>query len=171
MTEETASPADDEPRKEFAEMAVSAQEAASAPVNSSLGTEIPPSIADRYATELHSNMQAHRIMRWVAFGGIGFISLIFVLCLLVVMSRILHWEAESVPRILRDAKDWHAWAFVGACLVIFAAIPLSLMMALIRMISVDQEDPGAAEIRTPATELGKVLIELFKAITAKLSPP
>lgn len=122
-------------------------------------------IADKYAKELHANMEAHRSMRWVAFSVIGIVSFMFLMALLGVLMSI--FSAEDPPAILTvQAADWHAWVFVGLALVVFAMIPLSLLMALVRMISANEEE-AAEGIKSPSIEAGKLLYGMIKGFVSQ----
>lgn len=121
---------------------------------------------EQYSSEIQQNMAAYRRMRWAAFFGIGLISGLYLLALLCVMWRL--FGSDYLPAVLgaTPSFDWHILVMIGAALVIFAAIPLSLVMALVRMIS-EQKPEGNGEIKIPSTELTKVLVDALKNVVGK----
>lgn len=107
--------------------------------------------------------RARRKMRWIAFGVLGVLCSIYLVCLVVALTT-LFLNPETLA-IVSTVKDWHFLTLLGIALVIFAAIPLSLSLALVRMIS--GKGPGDEKqelsITTPQLELFKVIIEAAKA--------
>lgn len=55
--------------------------------------------------------------------------------------------------------QWHALLFLGIVLAIFSATPLSLGLAVIKMISGKSQD-GSTEVKIPAIELARAITEL-----------
>lgn len=158
MTEDPPKPTDQHP-----EMAVAAQEGADS-LPTDLG--IPQSaLTEVYRDQLELNLAAHRKMRLIAFNVVGVLSALYLLCLLCVLWRFFDGELlASVIGAQRGTLNWHLLVLTGIALVIFAAIPLSLVMALVKMISDKDED--ASNIKTPTVELGKVLYDLIKGFVA-----
>lgn len=149
----------------FIEMAQSARTAdTSAPA----GT---PELASRgkfeiYGDEFQLTQAAHRRMRGWAFVVIGVLTTLYLLVLLCVLWRFFDGRLiASILGVPGGPLDWHVLVLVGIALVIFAAIPLSFAMALVKMIS-DRDAEDETRLRMPSTELGKVLVDLFKSMAA-----
>lgn len=161
-----------EPQKtDFPEMEQAAAEAGKAAsetiASATMDIEVPrTAYTEDYASEIQRNMAAYRRMRWTAFLGVGVISAIYLLALLCVMWRL--FGSEYLPAVIGATPkfDWHILVMIGVALVIFAAIPLSLVMALVRMIS-EQKPDGNGDIKIPATELAKVLVDALKNFVGK----
>lgn len=109
--------------------------------------------------------EAHRKMRDKAFWVFGVISVAYLSTLLILLictftgrAPLLYWLATS------STVDWHAWLIIGLALVIFAAVPLSLVMALVRMISHSEgEESRRSQLVTPQVEMLRICLDMLKA--------
>lgn len=89
----------------------------------------------------------------------------FFLLLVAVFCKIFFGDLlVALVGAATNDSSWHALIFLGGSIVLLAAIPLSLAMAVVRMISDRDKDEGI-EVKTPNVELGKVLVDLLKAIS------
>lgn len=158
-----------QPDERYSEMAIAAQEAVvdpavAAPTHTPVSANAKEEI---YEDETRLNKRANREMRKLAFYVVGGISGVYVLVLLCVLWRF--FDGRLLASILGAPGghlDWHMLVLIGIALVIFAAIPLSLTMALMKMISEASADTEGSDFKTPNSELGKVLLELFKSMLA-----
>ena len=153
----------------FPEMEVSARQAASefrnAPVGgSSDGPAAPGSLVEEYRKQLDLNHEAHRHMRWAAFLGLGSLIALFLFVLLITMVELL--DREFILKLVDSGSklNWHILVFAGVVVAAFTAIPLSLAIALVKMISLSQHDSEDGAYKTPTTELGKVVLDLLKSV-------
>lgn len=159
-----------QPDEPYSEMAIAAQEAVVDPAITATTTHTPVSPnakVEIYEDETRLNKRANREMRKLAFYVVGGLSGVYVLVLLCVLWRF--FDGRLLASILGAPGghlDWHMLVLIGIALVIFAAIPLSLTMALMKMISEATTDSEGSDFKTPNTELGKVLLELFKSMLA-----
>lgn len=158
MTEDSPKQTDPHP-----EMTATAAEGADSTPND-LG--IPPTaLVEVYKNQAEQSLEAHLRMRLLAFYVVGILSTAYLLCLLCVLWRFFDGELlAAVIGASRGGINWHLLVLIGIALVIFAAIPLSLVMALVKMIS-DKDEDGS-NIKTPTVELGKVLYDLIKGFVA-----
>ncbi len=157
------------PDERYSEMAIAAQEAIVDPaVAAPTHTPVSPNAKEEiYEDETRLNKRANREMRKLAFYVVGGLSGVYVLVLLCVLWRF--FDGRLLASILGAPGghlDWHMLVLIGVALVIFAAIPLSLTMALMKMISEASTDSEGSDFKTPNSELGKVLLELFKSMLA-----
>lgn len=137
-----------------------------APGTSQPATQDPNLFGDSLQREFRENVKAHRTKRWVAFISAGVVCAIFFLLLAAVFFRIFFGDLlVGVVGAAANNSSWHALIFLGGAMVLLAAIPLSLAMAMVKMIS-DRDREEGGDIKTPNVELGKVLVDLLKAITA-----
>lgn len=146
------------------EMKVAAEEAASVLVN----VPVSPDARDEtYEDITRRTLEAHLLMRKVAFYTTGILSTIYLLCLLCVLWKFFDGELlASVIGASKNEVNWHVLVLIGIGMVIFAAIPLSLIMAVVKMVSGKNEETND-DIKTPAMELGKALYELVKGFVEK----
>jgi len=123
----------------------------------------PNSMEEAYRNQHELSEEAHRSMRGDAFAWLGGTCLVYLLFLLIAIFALL--DDGSLALLLRSGANWHALVLIGLILVIFAAVPLSLAMALVKMISRagQESDQKAAGITTPQLELFKVFVEMVKA--------
>ncbi|WP_206413889.1 hypothetical protein [Lysobacter enzymogenes] len=102
-------------------------------------------------------------MRWIAFGVIGVVSLIYLVFLLVAFVKALSGNALAavVGAANGSSVGWHGLVLMGALFALFSAIPMTLLMALVKMIS-DKPSSEAPDLKAPTTELGKLFVDLMK---------
>lgn len=165
----------EDPPQPFSAMAAAAQEAAgvfeSNPVVPGVGNPgNSGTLREEYAKQIDLNHKAHREMRWVAFIGIGAFVALFLFILLFTLVALL--DREMILRLVSpDAVlNWHVLVFFGLLVAVFAAIPLSLAMALVKMISERDSSPEDSGLKMPSTELGKVILDLMKSVIAAAKP-
>ncbi len=150
-------------------MKIAAQEAVTDPVAKLQSPSVVPSNAkvEVYEDETRLNREANRKMRRLAFNVVGGVCVLYVLVLLCVLWRF--FDGRLLASILGAPGghlDWNLLVLIGVALVVFAAIPLSFTMALVKMISDSSSQDESFELKTPNTELGKVLLELIKSMLA-----
>lgn len=153
----------------YSEMKIAAQEAVTDSVAKSQSSNVVPSNAkvEVYEDETRLNKEANRKMRRLAFNVVGGVCVLYVLVLLCVLWRFFDGRLlASVLGAPGGHLDWHMLVLIGVALVVFAAIPLSFTMALVKMISDSSSQEDSFELKTPNTELGKVLLELIKSMLA-----
>lgn len=103
-----------------------------------------------------------RELRKPAFYTLGGAALVYLAALLIVLSCLL--SSQTSIAVISRATDWHFLLIVGVALVIFAAVPLSLALAAVRMISPPSNDKQELGITTPQIELLKAFVEAAKAL-------
>ena len=120
-----------------------------------------------YTDDKLDDSKAHRTMRWIAFGVLGLLCVVFLIALLCALQTLL--GGERVIATLLDGREWHGIIVITVALVIFATIPLSLTLALVRMIASphSQSKPEDATISLPQIEFLKALVETVKTIGGK----
>lgn len=118
--------------------------------------------------QLRYNQKANRKMRWMAFGVIGGLIVFFFLLLMAALFKIFFGSyLASIISAASVGWQWHILIFLGATLVLLAAVPLSLSLALVRMIS-DKKDDEAQEIKAPSVELIKALAHICKSVATSM---
>lgn len=131
-------------------------------------SQAPLSALDRVQAEDYVIAQKQRRwMRWAAFVGLGLACLGFLCGLFQVLYGLLmdHSFPLMVPNGV-TVSNTHAAVLIGLALVVFAAVPLSLTITLVRL-SADPldkkvpDDSGLA-LTTPQLELLKSIYSLFK---------
>lgn len=118
-------------------------------------------LKEQYSDEERDNSKAHRRMRWWAFGVLGTVCIAYLITLLIALARIFF--CDILPKVIPTGSDWHTLVLVGIALVVFAAVPLSLAMALVRMISEGGPDAEKPSLKTPQLEAIKIAFELLKS--------
>lgn len=104
----------------------------------------------------------HRYSRAIAFVAYGTTCLIFLCALLNVLKGMFSLEIPLLYLFAKQGVDWHAWLLVGVGLVIFAAVPLSLSMALMKMIAEKNDDKKEYGMTTPHIEALKIVADIVK---------
>lgn len=118
--------------------------------------------------QLRYNQKANRKMRWMAFGVIGGLIVFFFLLLMAALFKIFFGSyLASIISAASAGWQWHILIFLGATLLLLAAVPLSLSLALVRMIS-DKKDDEAQEIKAPSVELIKALAHICKSVATSM---
>ncbi|MEB1529859.1 hypothetical protein [Xanthomonas sp. WHRI 7945] len=154
--------------KTFPEIAPAAREAADATNAGDQSRSPAPSKAksEIYLDQYELSEVAHRSFRRWAFFAVGGASLAYLIMLPIAIFCVVDDHSLAILASARDA-GWHVILLTGLVLVILAAVPLSLTLALVRMISSGrQEDDGKNgnfAITTPQIELFKALLEMVKA--------
>lgn len=121
--------------------------------------------------EHRKNIEAHRRKRWFAFWGISVISTVFFGMLIAIFWQII---SDNYLLFIIGAADkswqWHILVFLGGALVLAAAVPLSLAMALVKMISDTEKSggDGSSDLKAPGIELAKAIIDLCRSVTDKV---
>lgn len=156
----------------FAAVGMAADDAAADPAVTAPPTSVDSgapkkSWSETYQHELRLNMEAHRAMRWWAFGAVGIIVVVFFAIVAAAFCRVFFGnQLAAVLGAAGDGWEWHVLVFLGLGLALLASIPLSLSLAMVKMIS-DKEDASVSELKTPSTELGKVLRDMIKGFVAR----
>jgi hypothetical protein len=104
-----------------------------------------------------------RKLRTSAFYGFGALASIFLIAFCFVVAKLL--TSEQLLAILSGSHEWHFITVLGIALVSFAAVPLSMVLALLKMISADDSSETKEEISltTPQVEFLKIVVEMVKA--------
>ncbi|MFZ6696797.1 hypothetical protein ACO0J1_13605 [Stenotrophomonas acidaminiphila] len=133
------------------------------------GSPVAPSArAENFPTQGDLNHEAHRSMRWWAFWGLGILVLMFFAALLVVLLRFASpYAVWSLLELSSDA-NWHALVLMGVALVVLSAVPLSLSMGLMKMISAAEDKSPV--VSTPTTEAIKAVAELISQVYKAIKP-
>jgi len=121
--------------------------------------------------EYRKNIEAHRDKRQTAFVAGAITSGLFFGLLIAFVLRLLFSDfLLEVIAVAANAWQWHVLVFLGVTLALLAAIPLSLAMALMKMIS-DKDSAGSdgGDMKSPGIELAKAIIDLCKNVTAAIS--
>ncbi|WP_341809384.1 hypothetical protein WMO32_01730 [Xanthomonas oryzae pv. oryzicola] len=154
--------------RKFAEIDVAAKESLedveSGKSKQKVSPAPPNSMVEAYKNQHELSEEANRFLRGRAFACLGVACMVYLVCLLIALLSMT--DNSSLALLLRaDGTNWHALMLLGLILVIFAAVPLSLAMALVKMISrADQEGSSKGSgITTPQLELFKVFLEMVKA--------
>lgn len=107
-------------------------------------------------------------MQWWAFLGLGIVCLAFLLFLMMIMYDMIT-DKEALAVVVH-AADWHVLTFLGIALIVFASVPLSIALAILRMVSQggpteNKESKEELALTTPQLELVKtVIVEVTKAL-------
>lgn len=126
--------------------------------------------SEDYETQYALSEVAHRKWRGIAFIALGFSCLVYLVILPVAVYRLVD---DFTLAIMATAGNggWHVIALVALVLVILAAVPLSLSLTLVRMISRSGGDSTDSKdelgITTPQIEFVKALLEMFKIAQKK----
>ena len=94
----------------------------------------------------------------------------FALLIAFILSLIFSDVLSGIIEKASTSGHWHVLVFLGVALTLLAAIPLSLAMALMKMIS-DKDSTGSdgGDMKAPGIELAKAIIDLCKNVTAAIS--
>lgn len=108
--------------------------------------------------------QENRYMRRFAFGAFGLVCLAYFVFLLCILKGFYYGDSSTVKVLLAEQANWHTLIFLGVITAIFAAIPLSLTMALVKMISAPGGEDNNTKIPliTPQVELLRTISDLSK---------
>lgn len=121
------------------------------------------------AKELERNVAANRKKRWSAFFFIGAIVLSFFALLLAAFCKLFFGTyLVEIIKAANESWQWHVLVFLGVSLVLLAAIPLSLSLAVMKMIGGAGQDDSASDVKTPSLELVKALADIFKAVATSI---
>lgn len=115
--------------------------------------------AELFPNENQLNIRAYRAMRWWAFAIAGGISAIYLIVLLCVLKELM--SVESLAVIGNASTGWHFLVFAAAISAVFAAVPMSISMALFRMIS-DKPDEKKVFLKTPQIEGLMMLLDFIR---------
>jgi hypothetical protein len=104
-------------------------------------------------------------MQWVAFVGLGCLCMYFLIALAVSL-RSFFTNKETLA-IIAQSRDWHTLTLLGIAIVVFAIVPLSIALALVKMVSSSDNQGDKKEeiaLTTPQLELFKLIVETAKAV-------
>jgi len=159
----------------FGAVGVAAEEAAQNPdiTNPRTPSSDQPSIpslkarVETYDDQVLENMRAHRRLRTWAFFVAGGIALAFFSLLWCALRQVFFdgYLAGILGASTRP-DSWHSLVLIGVSLALLATIPLSLCLALVRMVS-DKDQGDESSVKMATTELGKVLYDLVKGFVAQ----
>lgn len=135
---------------------------ASAPVDQAAVRELDAKFND----EPRRISQAHRRLRNTAFMVFGGLCVAFLIALLCLLIDLFSLDSPLLYVFAKMKVDWHAWLIVAIALVIFAAVPLSLAMALMRMIAnrTEADEKSDYAIKTPQLEAIKIMADTIKTL-------
>lgn len=114
-----------------------------------------------FSDEERINKATYRWMRIGAFSVFGGIAALYFLFLLKALYCISN--AQSFAAIFGASSDWHHLLFVAGIFGVFAAVPLSISMSLVKMVSESKAENDGANTMTTAQA------EAFKAFMAFVS--
>lgn len=114
-----------------------------------------------FSDEERINKATYRWMRIGAFSVFGGIAALYFLFLLKALYCISN--AQSFAAIFGASSDWHHLLFVAGIFGVFAAVPLSISMSLVKMVSESKAENDRAATMTTAQA------EAFKAFMAFVS--
>jgi len=119
--------------------------------------------------ELKNNVVANRRKRWSAFIFIGLVVAAFFGMLLTAFYKLFFgtYLVEAITAA-NDSWQWHVLVFLGVALVLLAAIPLSLSLAMVKMIEDGRQEESGSGVKTPSVELVKALADIFKAVASSI---
>jgi hypothetical protein len=122
-----------------------------------------------FSDEARLTSQANRYMRLAAFMILGMMSIYFLFSLLEFLESMLRFDSPILDLMIDREMDWHVWLVLGLALLTFAAVPLTLTMALLRMINPSNKDDAEKSLGlvTPQLELAKLCVEALKQAVKK----
>lgn len=125
------------------------------PSNGSVDAETTLNVND----DLKDNAQK-RTFRYILFGVFGGLSFCMLLGLFCELCRIL---SHDTLVLIASNQDWHASIFLVAVLVIFASVPLSIVLSLMKMsFSSKQKDDDNPILTTPQISAIQTILGFFK---------
>ncbi|WP_313319655.1 hypothetical protein [Stenotrophomonas sp.] len=142
-----------------------------APANGDPGKIDPDLTPDGMKRELEKNVAANRSKRWWAFAFVGLVVAAFFALLLAAFCKLFFgtYLVDAI-KAANESWQWHVLVFLGVSLVLLAAIPLSLSLAMVKMIGGGGQEESGAAVKTPSVELVKALADIFKAVAASIKP-
>jgi hypothetical protein len=109
------------------------------------------------------DLRDRRRMRGLAFLVLGVVCVVYFIALLLALNQIVTPELLAIVEM---AKDWHVLLILGMGLFLLATVPLSLTLAIVKMIS-DKDDgksKNELSITSPQLEIVKLIIEAAKSL-------
>lgn len=153
--------------KDFAEVQASvAADPEQATVDSLAKDEASSRFGD---SEAVLNSRAARQMRQWAIPCAAVAVAIYLIGLGLFLIQFYNMELDIVRFLIENkVTEWYAWVVFALTIVILSSVPLTLAIALMRMISSDKNDDGSGQaIVTPQLELVKTLVSiLHKALNS-----
>lgn len=118
----------------------------------------PKSLTETYDDELRLNLEAHRSLRKSAFWTVGITSGVYLVALLYTLLAFFHrgWLAKIIEV---EELNSYVLVLIGVVLTLFAAVPLTLIMGLVKMISEKSDSDAGAGIKLPNGEMAKLLFD------------
>jgi len=137
----------------------------------SAGKTDPAFTPDGMKEELKNNVIANRRKRWAAFIFIGIVVATFFAMLLAAFCKLFFgtYLVEAITAA-NENWQWHVLVFLGVALVLLAAIPLSLSLAMVKMIGGGGQEESGSGVKTPSVELVKALADIFRAVATSIKP-
>lgn len=115
-----------------------------------------------FSDEERTNKTWYRWMRLLAFLVLGTICATYFWSLLSALSEIA--QARSFAAIFGASADWHHLLFVTGIFAVFAAVPLSIAAALVKMVSeLKEEEKKPASLTTAQAEGFKAFMAFIEA--------
>lgn len=104
-------------------------------------------------------------MRWFAFWGFGILCVLFLLILMVSLAALL--VDRKILAVITHASDWHFVALLSVAILALTSVPLTLSIALVKMISHSHKSSDAMpmSLTTPQIEFFKLIVEAIKTVT------
>jgi membrane protein implicated in regulation of membrane protease activity len=149
---------------DFTAVGKAAEAAAADPAiaNPEPSPEVPKSARTQdYKDEVVEDMKVHRSMRRWAFFVMGGLVVCYLVALLAVLLISFFHNKFLLAALVVPNANWHVLVLIGIAIIVFAAIPLTLAMALVKMISSSHED-AEAQITLPNAQLVTLLIDALK---------
>lgn len=120
---------------------------------------VDPDTSFNVTDELEDNIQKRKF-RGVLFWVSGGFSLLMLLGLFCELCRIL---SHDTLVLISSNQDWHASIFLVAVLVIFASVPLSIVLSLMKMsFSSNKKDDDDPILTTPQITAIQTILGLVR---------
>lgn len=120
---------------------------------------VDPDTTFNIGEQLKDNIQK-RNFRSIIFWGFGLLSFAMLVGLFCELCRIL---THDTLVLISSNQDWHASIFLVAVLVIFASVPLSIALSLMKMsFSSNKKDDDDPILTTPQITALQTLLGLVR---------
>ena len=111
--------------------------------------------------EALEDQKQKRNFRWWLFWSFGLLSFLMFVGLFCELTRLLTYQELIINS---SAQDWHSSLLLIAILILYASVPLSIVISLMRMSSSSKEKDGDDPLFTsPQIEFLKTIISLVSS--------
>lgn len=112
------------------------------------------------------NKTAYRWMRVGGFVVLGGVAVTYFACLLFALNSVISFR--SLAMIFTTSPDWHYLLFIAGIFGVFSAVPLSISVALVKMVSESKPSDGeSVSMTTAQAEAFKVLASFVSLLNKK----